>query len=235
MRRTAVLLAVLLVTGFLAAFSGPAQAVADRDCSDFATQAAAQRFYVDQGGPRRDPHRLDADDDGRACDSLPCPCSDRTGSSGSGNHSTGGGHSAGSTRPMRQDAVVTRIVDGDTITVRLLPNGPRRSVRMIGVNTPEVHGTVQCGGPAASRNLKAMLPVGRRVVLRADRAQPNKDRYGRILRYVHYQRKDLNYAQVRQGYAKVLVVGRGFSRVRAFRSAQASARAEDRNSWRTCW
>jgi endonuclease YncB( thermonuclease family) len=41
----------------------------DRDCSDFATQAAAQAFYR-QAGPG-DPHRLDGDGDGKACESLP--------------------------------------------------------------------------------------------------------------------------------------------------------------------
>lgn len=42
----------------------------DRDCSDFATQSEAQRFYEAAGGPGRDPHRLDADRDGIACESL---------------------------------------------------------------------------------------------------------------------------------------------------------------------
>ena len=44
--------------------SGP-----DRDCSDFSSQAAAQRFF-DRHGPG-DPHRLDGDGDGEACESLP--------------------------------------------------------------------------------------------------------------------------------------------------------------------
>ena len=43
----------------------------DRDCSDFATQAEAQAFYEAAGGPDRDPHRLDPDKDGVACESLP--------------------------------------------------------------------------------------------------------------------------------------------------------------------
>ena len=43
----------------------------DRDCSDFDTHAEAQRFFEAAGGPERDPHRLDADGDGRACESLP--------------------------------------------------------------------------------------------------------------------------------------------------------------------
>ena len=43
----------------------------DRNCDDFATQREAQRFFEDEGGPARDPHGLDADNDGIACESLP--------------------------------------------------------------------------------------------------------------------------------------------------------------------
>lgn len=43
----------------------------DKDCSDFATSKAAQTFFISQGGPASDPHRLDADNDGLACESLP--------------------------------------------------------------------------------------------------------------------------------------------------------------------
>lgn len=50
---------------------GSESSVQDRDCSDFSTQPAAQRFFESEGGPRRDPHNLDGDGDGRACESLP--------------------------------------------------------------------------------------------------------------------------------------------------------------------
>ena len=43
----------------------------DRDCSDFRTQAEAQAFFEAAGGPEKDPHRLDSDRDGIACESLP--------------------------------------------------------------------------------------------------------------------------------------------------------------------
>jgi hypothetical protein len=43
---------------------------ADKDCSDFSSWRAAQKFYKRHGGPRYDPHRLDADHDGIACESL---------------------------------------------------------------------------------------------------------------------------------------------------------------------
>lgn len=42
------------------------------NCSDFRTQADAQAFFL-LSGPS-DPHRLDADNDGIACEHLPCPC-----------------------------------------------------------------------------------------------------------------------------------------------------------------
>jgi competence protein ComEC len=43
---------------------------ADKDCSDFSTWRQAQNFYKRHGGPKRDPHHLDADHDGIACESL---------------------------------------------------------------------------------------------------------------------------------------------------------------------
>ena len=43
----------------------------NRDCNDFTTQRQAQRFFLDEGGPDEDPHNLDADNDGIACEELP--------------------------------------------------------------------------------------------------------------------------------------------------------------------
>jgi hypothetical protein len=47
----------------------PAAAVYDRDCSDFKNHKQAQRFF-EKHNPSRDPHRLDADHDGIACEAL---------------------------------------------------------------------------------------------------------------------------------------------------------------------
>jgi hypothetical protein len=41
----------------------------DYNCPDFATQTAAQAFYIKNGGPKFDLHKLDADKDGIACES----------------------------------------------------------------------------------------------------------------------------------------------------------------------
>ena len=66
--------AAFIVAVATAPTSAPA---ADHDCGDLATQAAAQAYFDQQGyGPLNDPERLDADHDGRPCESNPCPCAE---------------------------------------------------------------------------------------------------------------------------------------------------------------
>ena len=43
----------------------------DRNCSDFDRWQEAQAFFEAAGGPNKDSHRLDGDNDGIACESLP--------------------------------------------------------------------------------------------------------------------------------------------------------------------
>ena len=63
----------------------------DLNCSDFPDQASAQNAL--QPG---DPDGLDADGDGIACESNPCPCSDGGGGGGGGGNPGGGGGGGGS-------------------------------------------------------------------------------------------------------------------------------------------
>jgi hypothetical protein len=81
-----------MAAGSTALAARPGAQAADRNCSDFANQSAAQSYFIGQGGPASDPDRLDADHDGIACESLPCPCSKSGGGGGGG----GGGGSPGS-------------------------------------------------------------------------------------------------------------------------------------------
>jgi endonuclease YncB( thermonuclease family) len=138
---------------------------------------------------------------------------------------------------VRQRGKVTRVVDGDTVDVRLRATGKVRRVRMIGINSPEVYGGVQCGGRAASRALKHLLPAGTRVRLVSDPTQHLRDRYGRLLRYVVKVStgKDMDYAQVWHGRARVYVYAHTpFRRVTAYRAAQRSARSAGRGLWGSC-
>ncbi|MBT4126635.1 MAG: excalibur calcium-binding domain-containing protein [Chloroflexi bacterium] len=43
----------------------------DRNCGDFSDWSTAQAFFIAAGGPNNDPHQLDGDNDGTACESLP--------------------------------------------------------------------------------------------------------------------------------------------------------------------
>jgi len=60
--------ALCLIAG--AALAQSAAAFHDRDCADFATHRQAQRFF-EKHNPGRDPHNLDGDNDGKACEDLP--------------------------------------------------------------------------------------------------------------------------------------------------------------------
>lgn len=61
---------VALTAAVALAFTAAPASAADKDCSDFSTWRQAQNFYKKHGGPKYDPHRLDGDDDGIACESL---------------------------------------------------------------------------------------------------------------------------------------------------------------------
>lgn len=220
---------VLALVGGLLALAAPSYAFVDRDCSDFSTQQAAQTFF-ERNNPAQDPHRLDgSDNDGRACESLPCPCGS-TGSNQKGDKGTK------KKRVIRQVARVTKVIDGDTIKVRLR-SGRLRTVRFIGIDTPEVYGGVECGGRKASASLKRLLPVRTKVRLRSDPTQALRDRYGRDLRYVVKARSgnDMNRLQVRRGWARVYVYGgKPFQLTHRYRMTQKAARNARRGIWRSC-
>lgn len=201
----------------------------DHDCSDFATQAAAQHYFLNHGGPHSDPERLDADGDGIACESNPCPCYYGTGGGGGG----GDDHSH-PPKTLRQHAKITKVVDGDTVKVRLASGG-RASVRLIGIDTPEVYGGVECGGPEASKAAKRMVPRGTKVLLVSDPSQHLKDRYGRLLRYVMKGSLDVGRRQLWLGNARVYVFHHHpFKRTRLYKKVSADARQHDRGIWGNC-
>lgn len=122
-RRIACLIIVLLsLTGTtfvtLGASAGPAHAK-DANCSDFNSQAAAQQYYLNHGGPQSDPAGLDADGDGIACESNPCPCNYSTSSGGSP-----GGGGGGSTQPPKKRK--------HDLTVRVKRSGPAKKMTLVG-------------------------------------------------------------------------------------------------------
>jgi len=125
---------------------------------------------------------------------------------------------------------VTRVVDGDTVDVRLA-SGKRERVRLIGIDTPEVGACGAARATAAARR----LALGKRVVLRGDATQDTRDRYNRLLAYVWLPGgRDLGYQLLAGGHARVYVYGRRpFQRVGAYRTAEAAGRRVRPSLW-TC-
>jgi micrococcal nuclease len=129
---------------------------------------------------------------------------------------------------------VVRVVDGDTVRVRLA--GGTERVRLIGIDTPETvkpDTPVQCYGRAASAEAHRLLD-GRDVRLVAD--VESRDRYGRLLAYV-YRRPDMlfvNAELARRGFARQLTVPPNVRHADEFRRLVAEARAAGRGLWRAC-
>jgi endonuclease YncB( thermonuclease family) len=235
-------IAAAAVLALLIAAGPDPAAGADRDCGDFSTQADAQSFFIDAGGPRNDPHRLDADGDGVACESLPCPCS-RAGAGG-------GGGLAPKPKPERMRAEVLRAIDGDTVRVLMRTptrtrayagRGPsasasrtrRVTVRLLGIDTPEKYGRRECAAGDASSFTNRFLK-GRRVRLTTDPTQDRRDRYGRLLAYVDRGKRSAQVAILARGLAKVYVFDPGLRRAKRFRAAQSKARKARRGAWAKC-
>jgi len=132
------------------------------------------------------------------------------------------------------EASVTRVVDGDTVHVRI---GDRaETVRYIGMDTPETvkpDTPVQCFGKAASAANRRLVD-GQRVRLRID-AEP-RDRYGRLLAYVYRLRDGLfvNGALVRQGFATILTIPPNVRQAGPLRSMERRARRRRLGLWGAC-
>jgi micrococcal nuclease len=130
---------------------------------------------------------------------------------------------------------VVRVIDGDTIRVRLDSPAEWRTVRYIGVDTPETvkpNEPVQCFGKAASE-FNRRLVEGRRVRLVLGRER--RDRYGRLLAYVRVQGGPLVEDELlRGGYARTLTIPPNDDRAGHFAALERTARGQRRGRWGAC-
>ena len=131
-------------------------------------------------------------------------------------------------------AHVTKAIDGDTIEVIL--GGKAETVRFIGIDTPETHDPrkpVQCFGEAAAAHTKALLEGGD-IRLEADPQDDNRDKYGRLLRYIYLPDGTLINAQlIRDGYAFAYTVF-PYTKIDEFRALESEARQSGRGLWGGC-
>ncbi len=188
MRTIASALAGLVLLGGLALGGGAQDA--GQTCADFDAYEWAQSVYDE------DPEEygaLDPDGDGIACPELP----------------QGGAAPVLWTDEVPErtaEATLVEVVDGDTIEIETR-EGETETVRLIGVDTPETRDPrrpVQCFGAEATAFTTLLLSLDDDGELRVERDVSDRDRYGRLLRYVWLEIGGepylLNEAIARSGY-----------------------------------
>lgn len=82
------------------------------------------------------------------------------------------------------------VIDGDTI----ITNAGK--VRLVGIDAPEKE---KCGYKEASERLRTLVDK-KEVTLVDDTKQPDRDNYGRLLRYVEVNGEDIGAVLVREGF-----------------------------------
>ncbi|RRJ29965.1 lamin tail domain-containing protein [Halocatena pleomorpha] len=151
-----------------------------------------------------------------------------------------------STTSTELTAMVTGVTDGDTVDIEY-SNGTTDTVRLLGVDTPEVYGEndptefegvpdteagEQClsdAGDAASAYMKDELQTGEQVTLELDAESDGRGDYGRLLAYIHDDGVNLNYNLVDTGHARVY--DSQFSQSDRFYAAESDAQAAERGLW----
>lgn len=122
-------------------------------------------------------------------------------------------------------ATVGRVIDGDTFVT-----SEDNIIRLIGVDTPEVHGQEEAFGKEASNYSKRML-TGQKVYLIRDISET--DRYGRLLRYVFIigDSTMFNERLIADGFANRLTYPPDVLMAELFRDAERKARKEKLGLW----
>jgi micrococcal nuclease len=128
-----------------------------------------------------------------------------------------------------ETATVARVIDGDTVE---LGNGER--VRYIGIDTPEtVHPEkpVECYGPEATERNRELVE-GKSVELLGD--GPDRDGFGRLLRFVFVDGTFVNAELVWEGFAHASSYGDETRFDQTLVQLERSARESNRGLWATC-
>jgi micrococcal nuclease len=127
---------------------------------------------------------------------------------------------------------VLKVVDGDTLDVEI--DGASQRLRLIGIDTPETvdpRKAVQCFGKEASNKAKELLE-NNFVTLESDETQGEKDKYGRLLRYVFLpDGTNFNLFMIEEGYAHEYTYSTRYKYQDEFRQAEVNARNNNKGLW----
>jgi len=127
---------------------------------------------------------------------------------------------------------VIKVVDGDTINVEI--NGKSQSVRLIGINSPELKDPrkqVECFALEASNKAKEVL-TGKNIRLESDPTQGDKDKYKRLLRYIFLENgTNFNKMMVEEGFAFEYTYATPYKYQLEFKQAQKTAEENKKGLW----
>jgi endonuclease YncB( thermonuclease family) len=139
------------------------------------------------------------------------------------------GVSISSTYLASADTTITKVYDGDTIT---LSTGER--VRLLQIDTPELS-PVECYGDEARSALVTLLKSPGPITLKVDTKLDKVDRYGRLLRYVFIGKTNINLKLVEIGAAAPYFYKgeKGQYSALILRAAQ-NAKAKSIGIWKSC-
>jgi micrococcal nuclease len=132
-------------------------------------------------------------------------------------------------RPGLVPALVTRVVDGDTIRVEI--EGTEYRLRYIGIDTPETvdpRRPIQCFGKEASERNRQLVE-GQTVGLEKDISET--DDFDRLLRYVWVGDLMVNATLVEEGYALASTYPPDVRYSEQFAAVQSQAREASRGLW----
>lgn len=133
----------------------------------------------------------------------------------------------------KQSVKVVKVVDGDTITV--LIGTKKEKVRIIGINTPETvdpRRAVQCFGKEASGYAKKTLN-GQMVLLESDPSQTDRDKYGRLLRYIWIKDGSVDFGKmmIAEGFAYEYTYDIPYRYQKYYKAAQKQAEKMKKGLW----
>ena len=144
--------------------------------------------------------------------------------------------------PGFEQAVVERVVDGDTIVVRITGRvdgpgagnaqiGASHSVRLTGIDTPESvdpRRAVECFGQEAADAAAALLE-GRQIRMVVDVEE--SDQYDRLLRYIYVGSEMANARLVVNGYAHAYTYPPNIRHAQLLVALEKAARLSDTGLW----